>query len=903
MGILNKLWDILSGDDKDKSYTSRPLNSSSTVTKKPPGKKEFQFKTAKGEEYRFKIEIPEGELAQTIITEKKRIRKEVGYNAFKYSLIPEYESLKNGDGEFKKSFIFHLIDEAFEIEERIRYLESSREDYWEYTRNFYSAKRELLELLKLIIRSKQSFNDQDYMHLFSEYKNKQFKGLGFGEWPIGFSLMSLENFIKKNGFSEDLKSFMLSMLEWEEFTPKYRNWGSDLEKAKNKIQKILKDYGGVQNEDGLHFQFNKGPIGDRINEDLNKLTGEEKASYCEILHLCAQATSSSPTKKFLTEINTVMDKIGLDKYKKQVSIWFEYFIKTEPSGEERHGGYMRWSFADLQNLKVLRSMVWTFVRFHDSSTLQLIGQMATKGYKKIQYVGPTSSIIGNAAVYTLANSKGLEGVSQLTKLKVKVTKPSIKKTIDKHLTKLSEKRNLSISQIEEMAVPDFGLTDGEITKTFGDFKLNFKITGIGKTEMSWIKPDGGTQKSVPGAVKDSKPLNDKLKKFKKDTAEIKKVISAHRDRIDNSYLEQRVWDLDAIQKYYFNHGLISFLAKRLIWEVYENDKLVTSFYWGKDAWKDVNDKPVDFIKLKDPKFKLWHPIAKGIDEVLAWRDVIMKNEMVQPFKQAFREIYVLTDAEMNTKTYSNRMAAHVLKQHQFNALAGLRGWKFTLMGAWDHGFDGIAQTEIKSYNLKAQYWTQEINDGNMSDSGIWNYISTDQIRFLDENDEVMELEKVPPLVFSEIFRDVDMFVGVCSVGNDPEWADNGGMPQYRNYWHQYSFGDLTEMANTRKAILENIVPKLKIKNVASVDGKFLIVKGKLTTYKIHIGSGNILMEPNDQYLCIVPDGKKANKGDKVFLPFDGDRTLTVILSKAFLLASDDKITDSTITSQINRKLN
>jgi hypothetical protein len=28
-----------------------------------------------------------------------------------------------------------------------------------------------------------------------------------------------------------------------------------------------------------------------------------------------------------------------------------------------------------------------------------------------------------------------------------------------------------------------------------------------------------------------------------------------------------------------------------------------------------------------------------------------------------------------------------------------------------------------------------------------------------------------------------------------------------------------------------------------------VVKGELRTYRIHLGSGNILMEPNDQYLC------------------------------------------------------
>ena len=78
------------------------------------------------------------------------------------------------------------------------------------------------------------------------------------------------------------------------------------------------------------------------------------------------------------------------------------------------------------------------------------------------------------------------------------------------------------------------------------------------------------------------------------------------------------------------------------------------------------------------------------------------------------------------------------------------------------------------------------------------------------------------------------------------------------------------------------------------------MRGDLRTYKIHLGSGNILMEPNDQYLCIVPDRstKAAGDGGAVFLPFEGDQTLSVILSKALLLADDGTITDPTITRQI-----
>jgi hypothetical protein len=59
------------------------------------------------------------------------------------------------------------------------------------------------------------------------------------------------------------------------------------------------------------------------------------------------------------------------------------------------------------------------------------------------------------------------------------------------------------------------------------------------------------------------------------------------------------------------------------------------------------------------------------------------------------------------------------------------------------------------------------------------------------------------------------------------------------------------------------------------------------------------LEPNVQYLCIVTarEAGAASTG-KVFLPFGGDGTLAVILSKAFLLAEDRSIKDPTILHQI-----
>jgi len=125
----------------------------------------------------------------------------------------------------------------------------------------------------------------------------------------------------------------------------------------------------------------------------------------------------------------------------------------------------------------------------------------------------------------------------------------------------------------------------------------------------------------------------------------------------------------------------------------------------------------------------------------------------------------------------------------------------------------------------------------------------------------------------------------------------------RDYWHGYSFGDLSETAKTRRDILEGLVPRLKIADRCLLTDKFLQVRGDVRTYKIHLGSGNILMEPNDQYLCIILGRSQVKKGEgNVFLPFEGDGMLAIILSKAILLAEDLKIKDSTILSQIRNNI-
>jgi hypothetical protein len=237
-----------------------------------------------------------------------------------------------------------------------------------------------------------------------------------------------------------------------------------------------------------------------------------------------------------------------------------------------------------------------------------------------------------------------------------------------------------------------------------------------------------------------------------------------------------------------------------------------------------------------------------------------------------------------------------------------------------------ASRELPAWGLRAEFWIEGVGTDygvDTNDAGAFLRVATDQVRFYrtgaapnaahaggggytteaqgpgrDNVNEAVPLEEVPPLVFSEIMRDVDLFVGVASVGNDPGWQDGGPGGRYRDYWQSYSFGDLSATAVTRREVLLQLVPMLKIAGRCSFEERFLVVRGDQRTYKIHLGSGNVLMEPNDQYLCIVPDARARAGGPDVVLPFEGDSVLSIILSKALMLSEDTKIKDLTIVRQI-----
>jgi Domain of unknown function (DUF4132) len=786
----------------------------------------------------------------------------------------------------------------------------------------------MVKLLGALMRGTVDLSEADFVALLQGYglqfetPNPETIRNALGIYPVALTLGQIEKFAKKNGVSAALAAYLTQFLDGTHL--ELTGWlSTDVVKIQRRLQVILSQTTATTRP-VLSF-----PDGDAFGRHLtqfsSRLTDEAPTTipWLQLLQLWQRASGGQPTAKYRQELIAAVAAVGPENVRgqggallaalaavqlKEITYVTEHTGKftseqlatmygpaatITPQGFRVARTETRYLLEPSQN--VAKGLIWTLASLGDDAIIALLANYATYCFRKIPGKGPLAIGLGNACLLALSQN-GLPGVAALARVRSKIRQTNTQEMIARYIAQESAKLGVSPAEIEDMAVPDFGLENGRLAEAYGDYTATLTLAD-GKAEVQWQKA-GKPLKSAPVTLKATHA--DELKELKAVQTQAQQTYGTQRDRLDRGFVEERRLPWPWFAQYYFNHGLTSELARRLIWRLHDRDGTHVDALWVDEAWRNVRGEPLLDPAATAETVQCWHPLLAPAAEVLAWRELLERHQLRQPLKQAFREVYLLTPPEERTNTYSNRMAAHVLKQHQFNSLAKLRGWRYRLMGAYDKGYESdAAMLPLPAHGLRAEYWVSEVNaDGEWNDTGIYNYVSTDQVRFT-RHDEPVPLPEVPPLAFSEVMRDVDLFVGVASVGNDPQWRDNGGLAQYRDYWESYSFGDLSEVAKTRKQALERLVPRLKIGKVSEIKGNFLRVKGHRRTYKIHLGSGNILMEPNDQYLCIVPDRSAKTMGaSNVFLPFEGDAVLSIILSKATLLMDDDKITDQTILRQL-----
>ncbi|MDR2117159.1 MAG: DUF4132 domain-containing protein, partial [Planctomycetaceae bacterium] len=399
-----------------------------------------------------------------------------------------------------------------------------------------------------------------------------------------------------------------------------------------------------------------------------------------------------------------------------------------------------------------------------------------------------------------------------------------------------------------------------VPKNIDGFELSVVIDDFGKPSIRSAKENGTELKDIPSKLK-KHPYVEELKEVVKT---FRNQFSNVRTNFEKAMQFESEFTVDELYNLSQNPAIKPIISKLIY--CYENN----FGFFADGQLVDVDGKIDATQKLKSTdRIVIAHPVHLFENKV--WKNfqkIVFEREIVQPFKQIFRELYLPNADEKNVKTYSNRYAGHQIQPSKAVALLKSRNWTIDQYLGFQKVF----------YKLDLMVWLYCYADW-FTPSDI-EPPTIEKIEFVDRRTlKVIPIEKIPPVIFSEIMRDLDLVVSVAHIGGvDPE----------------ASFSTI-EM---RTAILEETLRLVKLKNV-TLKKSHALVKGTLGEYTIHLGSGEVQIMAGGS-LTILP--VHSQHRGRLFLPFiDDDPKTAEIMSKTLLLAEDNKIKDPTILEAIRNK--
>jgi hypothetical protein len=398
------------------------------------------------------------------------------------------------------------------------------------------------------------------------------------------------------------------------------------------------------------------------------------------------------------------------------------------------------------------------------------------------------------------------------------------------------------------------LADGPVTVAADGVDVTLGIDAEGIPEISVQRGDRPL-KSIPAPLKKLAHVRELTERRTALIRQAKRVRRALEDAMvrQDPFTDRDLVSLD-------RHPVLAPMLELIVWA--DEDGRCVARRRGGD-WLDAAGSPTS----PPGNVRIAHPgdlLASG--EWASWQRTLFDAAHRQPFKQVFRELYVLTEAEAETSPVSRRWEGHQVQPRQAAALFAARGW----LNDWETGETSrvFHHADVVARVGFANGW------GTPAEVEL---PTIDAIAFTPRNSHLgIPLGSVPAVVFSEAMRDLDLVVSVAHAGGvDPE-----------------ATASTVEM---RAGLVRETARIMRLDNV-TLQSSHVLIEGSLGEYSVHLGSGTVHRRPGGA-LCIIP--VDAQRRGRIFLPFaDDDPKTAEVISKVLLLARDNQIKDPTILEQL-----
>jgi hypothetical protein len=383
--------------------------------------------------------------------------------------------------------------------------------------------------------------------------------------------------------------------------------------------------------------------------------------------------------------------------------------------------------------------------FGDAKVIDVLEESATDDQN--ENACRTLGLVSGASAMDAA--RALDRIMKVYRVKY----PNVRGAAEEAFDAIAERLGKTPFELADAMIPDFGMKNGRIAlkglkDVFAMIDDHQKVAFVDSKNVPVKKAP--TAKSSP-AVKELVDL-------------VKESARQLKNNLEYYLIVRRRWDLPAFSAFFETNPLAFSFARGFVWGSYEGAKLAQAFRVTKDAERVGVDGKV--VKLaKNAQIALVHPLEINAAERAKWIAAMASAQIEPAFAQLDRPTFMPNDDE-RARAKCFRFEDKELASLTFKGRAERRGWRRG--SVIDSGEVSAYRKVFPHDKIEVFIGTEGMNVTAYADDGevtlkdlffvrpgavVTGSYTYDEPRDEDD-DRLIRLSDVPPIVFSEVVADL-----------------------------------------------------------------------------------------------------------------------------------------------------
>lgn len=390
-----------------------------------------------------------------------------------------------------------------------------------------------------------------------------------------------------------------------------------------------------------------------------------------------------------------------------------------------------WIEAGAQN-----TMAWQWLAIGHLGAEASARKLTTFVRKQIREKEPRLAMAGVEALAMLSGGAAQDvALMHLAALARAPRKGEVEARAEQLLQQAARQRGLSGEALEECLVPDLELApDGTTELDYGPRKIQVRFD---EHLEPALYENNERLRAIPKGSKTDDPekvaiATERWKGLKADT---RTLITQVRRRLDRAMVQRRLWRGSSFQSLFLRHPLLSLVARRLVWGVWDNGHF-TAFRIAEDLTL-ANRDDQHFVVGERAWVGIPHPLE--LPDQPQWSSLLEDYTILQPFPQVNREVFHPLPEELERSAMTGLTARKALWNVMRGALEG-RGWEMTVVKGHPL-FERRAHEARVSLTVQPNPFRSPPDEEVLVGSVLFD----------------TRIKNVPKVLYSEARRDVEMF--------------------------------------------------------------------------------------------------------------------------------------------------